>query len=582
MKRFNEYMPNMKKRISLQSLFSSPGFPRPEHWILLGIFILAILLRIHVDPNIPFHYDPGKNIVYARAALDWFPLIPQTNPYFNLGEYYEYQVLFPYLTAFLHNITGASLVQAATWIAIFSGAALTLTVYYFTIELFDNTTAALISAFLIAVSKIQLLQYMNYYPQILAMTLMPLSFLFLIRYIKSHEWKYVISVIILSSLIVLGSYLVALVYFTILLLSLAIWSFFDKRTVPTLILIPVSTILLLTFFWLPTVWRHGVQQIIETAVSIIFTTPGTFTNQPWTITTFLTLSYGAIIAIGAGIVAIFIIKKIQWDFRKVLLSAWLIVSFLLMASYLFKPILWVDRYFPFFDIAVVICAGGALYVIIKTINAIKTGPKYKGYLVLLVLIIPLFGAVHPGVAFGPWGYPSDFAMLGYMEQNLPPDSLVVAPPGIQGFWVSALSGARILGGESSQMLGEHYLGYQDSDIIINSEDIEQKMEYIRKFGVEYIFIPIHRDFSIIWNPHLEPEGIMLFQNETYFELEKTYHDSFGNTLLIKVREPVQPQYHVVTVNWVVTAIGYLISLVSLIGLIFLQRFMNSGKERGDT
>jgi hypothetical protein len=571
-------MPNMKKKGTPHALFSSSRFPRPEHWILLGIFILAILLRIHVDPNIPFHYDPGKNIVYARAVLDWFPLVPQTNPYFNLGEYYEYQVLFPYLTAFLHEITGASLVQAATGLAIFSGAALTLTVYYFTVELFDNTTAALISAFLIAVSKIQLLQYMNYYPQILAMTLMPLSFLFLIRYIKSHEWKYVISVVVLSSLIVLGSYLVALVYFAILLISLAIWSFFDKRTLSTLILIPVSTTLLLTFFWLPIVWRHGIQQVIETAVYVIFSTRGAFTNQPWTLTTFLTISYGSVIAIAVVICGFLIVKKIQWDFRKVLLSVWLIVSFLLMASYLFKPILWVDRYFPFFDIAVIICAGGALYIIIKTINAIKTGPKYKGYLVLLVLIIPLWGGIYPGVVFGPWGYPSDFAMLNYMEQDLPPDSLVVAPPGIQGFWVSALSGDRILGGESSQMLGLIYLGDHDSDIIINSADIEQKMRYIRKFGVEYIYLPIHEDFSIVWNPDLEPEGIMLFQNQTYFETQKAYRDSFGNTVLVKVRDPVQPQYHVLTVNWMVTAIGYLISLASLIGLISIRRFMSSGTQ----
>ena len=565
-------MAGVNRTSSHQKSHPYSRFLKIEYGVLLGIFLLAIALRIHIDPTIPFHYDPGKNIVYARAALEWFPLFPQTNPFFNLGEYYEYQVLFPYLLAFLYKISGLPLVQIAKWVAIFSGAALTLTVYFFTVEAFDNTLAALISAFLIAVSEIQLFQYMNYYPQILATTLMPLAFLFLIRYIKTHEWKYLTSVVILSAFIVLSSYLVALVYFTILLLSLIIWSFFERKTLKPLILIPCSTILLLTFFWLPMVWRWGVQCIIGKAGTRILGTPDIFTNQPWTITTFLTYSHGAVIAIVAVICVLLIMKKIQWDFRKVLISVWIGISFLFLASYLFKPILWVDRYFALLDIAVIICAGGALYIIIKFINNFKTGPNYKGYLVLLVLLIPLSGAVHFGYTFGIWGYPSDFAMLEYMEENLPPDSLVVAPPGIQGYWVSALSGARILGGDTSQMCNYTYLGDRDSSLIINSPDVEQKMELIHQFGVNYIYLPLHEDLPAVWNPDLDPEGIHAFNNDTYFEGVNMFSDDWGSTILLKVRGELQPQYHHLEINWTVTTIGYIISLFSLVGLILIPFF----------
>ena len=81
-----------------------------EYLILLMIFLLSIFIRALTDPNMPYHFDPGKNIAYARAALQWSPLFPQYNPYFNLGEYYEYQVLFPYIVALIHKMSGASLI----------------------------------------------------------------------------------------------------------------------------------------------------------------------------------------------------------------------------------------------------------------------------------------------------------------------------------------------------------------------------------------------------------------------------------------------------------------------------------------
>jgi len=558
------------------------AIPHIELYLVVMIFILAVVIRVYADPSIPYHYDPGKNIVYARAALEWFPLIPQYNPYFNLGEYYEYQILFPYLVAFFHKISAVSLVTITTWLAVISGAALSITVYYLTDEISKSKPAALFSAFLIAVSEIQILQYVNYYPQILAMTLMPLALLFLIRYVKSQEFMYFILTAILSSLIILSSYLVGLVYSVIVVISLAIWCYFDRKAIKILIFVSVITALLLTFFWLPIVWRHGVSQFIGAALSIIFDTTGTFTNQPWTLTSFLSYSMVALIAILAGIGAIIVLKRLKWqnfrwDFPKILLAVWLLVSFGLMASYLIRPILWVDRFSPFFDIALLICAGIALSLLIDAINAVKAGPKYKGYLLLILLLIPLLNAVNPGVVFGKWGYPSDFATLNYMEQNLPPDVLVVAPPSIDGFWVSALSGVRILGGETSQLMGREYSGDMDSYMIINSPDTEEKMALIRKYGVNYIFLPVHEDVPAVWNPEIDQGGIDGFSNDTYFIVEQYYRDYYGYTALIKVREELPPQYHEEHINGTVTAVGYVVSLAVLGGLFYCHWLKKTGK-----
>jgi len=538
---------------------------KKEHLILLAIFIFAIFIRINADPNIPFHYDPGKNIVYARAAADSFPLVPQFNPYFNLGEYYEYQVLFPYLVAFIYKITSASLVGITTWLAVVSGAALCLTVYLLSLEIFNNKVAALVSAFLIAVSKIQLLGYMNYYPQILAMTIMPLAGVFLIRYIKSEKFQYLFLVAILSSLIVLASYIAAFVYLLIVLVSLALWSIREKKTIKSCILLPLMTGILLTFFWLPVVWRYGILDFFGTAISIIDTaTPSAFTNQSWTLTGIITYSSGTVIAIVLGVIALFYVKKFAWDFKKVLLAVWLGLSFILMESYLFKPILWVDRYFQFFDIALLLVAGFIIAFLIDKLNTTKKiDGRFKGYFLLLILIIPLYGAVHFDTTFGKWGYPSDIAMANYM-QGLPHGSLVVTPPGVQSFWFSAISGVHVLGGESPQMLNVGYQGNGDSDTIINSPDINRKMELIRKYGVNYIVIPYHDSPYLMWNPVIDKTGIDVFNNPAYFDVVTFYKDDYGSTVLLKVHEDLSPTYNIPESNGSVTFAGYLISMLGLV------------------
>lgn len=543
---------------------------KKEHLILLAIFIFAIFIRMTIDPNMPFHYDPGKNIVYARAAVQSFPLVPQSNPYFNLGEYYEYQVLFPYLVAFIYKISSVSLVLITGGLAVVSGAALCLTVYVLSLELFNNKTAALVSAFLIAVSNIQLLGYVNYYPQILAMTFMPLACVFLIRFIQSEKFSDLVLVAILSSLIVLASYIAAFVYFLVILVSLALWSIREKKTIKSFILVPLMTGILLTFFWLPIVWRHGLSEFFTTAINDIITpAASSFTNQSWSLTTVITFSSGTVIAIVLGIFALFFIKKFQWDFKKVLLAVWLGLSFILMESYLIKPILWVDRYYQFFDIALLLLAGVIIAFLIDKLNTNKKiGGKFRGYFILLLLIVPLYGAVHFPYEFERWGYPSDIAMANYM-QGLPPGSLVVAPSGIQSFWFSAISGVHVLGGESPQMLDIGYQGNGDSDTIINSEDINQKMELIRKYGVNYIVIPSHESQYMMWNPSIDPKGIDVFNNSADFDVVKIFNDDYGSTVLLKVHEDLSPRYTIMESDMIVTIAGYLISILSFFGFVFI-------------
>ena len=326
---------------------------------------------------------------------------------------------------------------------------------------------------------------------------------------------------------------------------------------------------LLTFFWLPIVWRHGWMKLMRTAFDLILNEQAAFTNQPWDLLNFLTFSNVTVTAIITGIIVlVFIRKKFYWDFQRLMLVVWIVVALVLMQSYLFKPIMWVDRYYQFFDIALILCAGVFLSLLIDRANNIKKVKfKYKGFL-LLLLIYPLYNAVDVDYTFGRWGYQSDIRMLEYM-QYLPPGSLVAAPSGVNGLWVPALSGVNILGGWPSQLVEHRYLGDDDSDLIINSPDVNKKMELIRKYGVNYIFIPIHSRINMVWNPSLDKEGIEGFNNQTYFEIRRVITDTYGSTALVKVKEKLQPKYNIEKIDWSVTIAGYFISFFSLLIFVYL-------------
>jgi len=322
--------------------------------ILITIFIVAILARVFNDPTSPFHYDPGKNIVYARAVIDTFPLFPQYNSYFNLGEYYEYQVLFPYMVALLHKITGLSLVYLTSTSIIIIGSLLPITVFLLSKEIFDNVGVALISAGLVTVSKIQLFSYMNYYPQILALTILPLSFISIIRYTKTSKKKYIIYASILSVTIILSSYLAGMVYLSILILSLIAYSITkrDLKYICALISIMVGTAALIAFYVLPIVNRYGVKTFIVGIINTIFTqkdVPFTNTNFGIVPTTFITII--ALIICISSIIYLFnkifeleiskpteiVLGNIKYE--HILLFTWALISLVLVESYRFRPIL---------------------------------------------------------------------------------------------------------------------------------------------------------------------------------------------------------------------------------------------------
>jgi hypothetical protein len=147
----------------------------------------------------------------------------------------------------------------------------------------------------------------------------------------------------------------------------------------------------------------------------------------------------------------------------------------------------------------------------------------------------------------------------------------VAPPSIQSFWFSAIPGVYVLGGESSQMLDAGYRGDGDSDSIINSPDINRKMELIRKNGVNYIVIPYHESRYLMWNPAIEKNGIDAFNNPAYFEVVKFFNDDYGSTVLLKVREDLSPKYHVQEINGSVTIAGYLVSILSFFGFVVISK-----------
>jgi Ca2+/Na+ antiporter len=284
---------------------------------------------------------------------------------------------------------------------------------------------------------------------------------------------------------------------------------------------------------------------------------------------YLSTSGIAFVTIILGLIAFFVIRQIKWDFEKLLLGVWLTVAFLLMESYLFRPVIWVDRYAQFLDIAVLLLAGCLFSLFVAKLNTLeKLKSPYAGYLLLFLLLLPLYGAIHVDTLYGKWGYPSDIAALDYMK-GLPAGSLVVAPRSVQSFWVSALSGVNVLGGESSQMVGDHYFGDNDSTIIINSPNVSRKMDLIRKYGVNYIFIPNHVPVYMMWNAELNKTGTDAFNNPEYFEVEKYFTDNYGSTALIKVRENLTPRYNVQKTDWGVTVIGYLISGITLIGCVYL-------------
>lgn len=566
--------------------------------ILVTIFIVAILVRVYNDPGVPFHYDPGKNIVYVRAILDTFPLFPQYNSYFNLGEYYEYQVLFPYTVALLHKITGLPLIDLTSWSIIIIGSLLPITVFLLSKEIFNNVPAALISAGLIAIDKIQLFSYMNYYPQIMALTILPLSFLYIIKYVRTPNKKYMIYVSILSAAIILASYLAGMVYLSILTLSLIIYSIMRKepKYIYTLVYIIVGIVALVAFYVLPIINRYGIKTFIIGIINTIFTQKDVpFTNAPIDIIVPLVFKFIIITILVICIsLAIYLFSKIsklempkfagitfdKIKYEYILLFVWTSISLILVESYRFRPILWVDRYIEFLDIAITIIAGYSIYFILSKIKSNKSlSTNYKliwALVLVLIFAYPTYDVILHRYGFGYWNTPSDLESLNWVQNNIPSDALFATPSGITSFWISALGGVHVLGGESSQMLGEKFDGNSYSDIIINSPNVTEKMDIIRKFGVKYIYVTVRSPVNrLLWRNDYNFEGLKAFEDQRYFEFIHKKEDRISGVYVIKVKENLSPKYNVPKIDKGVTVLGYMISLIALIIMIRLITVKNA-------
>jgi hypothetical protein len=75
----------------------------------------------------------------------------------------------------------------------------------------------------------------------------------------------------------------------------------------------------------------------------------------------------------------------------------------------------------------------------------------------------------------------------------------------------------------------------------------------------------------MWNPAIEKSGIDVFNNPAYFEVIKYSTDEYGSTVLLKVRENLTPNYNVEVINWNITIVGYLISIFSFFGFLYMTR-----------
>jgi hypothetical protein len=120
------------------------------------------------------------------------------------------------------------------------------------------------------------------------------------------------------------------------------------------------------------------------------------------------------------------------------------------------------------------------------------------------------------------------------------------------------------------MLGEKFDGNSYSDAIINSPNITEKMNLIRKFGVQYIYVTARSSSRfLLWKNEYNIEGLKAFDNPTYFDFVYKKEDSISGVYIIKVKENLSPKYSIPKIDRSMTILGYGISLVALIIMIRL-------------
>jgi hypothetical protein len=427
----------------------------------------------------------------------------------------------------------------------------------------------------------------------LALTILPLSFVAIIRYTRTSNKKYIIYASILSAAIILSSYLVGMVYISILTLSLVIYSTMKKelKYIYVLISIIAGTVTLTAFYVLPIINRYGIKTFVIGIINTIFTQKDVpFTNAPIDILIPVAFKFIFIIILiicvslviyllGRGskletskLVNNVYVKEIKYE--HILLFIWALMSLVLVESYRFRPILWVDRYIELLDIVITIIAGYSIYFILDKMKSNKyLSPNYKLIQILVLMLIfiyPTYDIIQHQYGFGYWNTPSDLESLNWVQNNIPSDVLFATPSGITSFWISALGGVHVLGGESSQMLGGKFDGNGYSDTIINSPNVTEKMDLIRKFGVQFVYITVRQPInSLLWKNEYNIDGLKVFEDSRYFELVHKKEDKISGAYVFKVKEFLSPKYNIPKIDMGVTILGYGISLVALITMISL-------------
>ena len=169
--------------------------------LLLAIFFLGLGIRLYYiyPTNIVLGYDQIAQLISAKKIVDFHDIIIMGAATSGL-EGLRHGALFDYFTAIPYFLGGGNPMFIAYWYSFFN----TLTVFVvfaFTYFLFRNSSAALISAFMAAVSY-QMVQIAGWISNTtVTLFLLPVFFLSLWFYYKKEEWTLILSFALLGLMI---------------------------------------------------------------------------------------------------------------------------------------------------------------------------------------------------------------------------------------------------------------------------------------------------------------------------------------------------------------------------------------------
>jgi len=544
--------------------------------LLVTAFLAALTVRLLIDPHMPYHYDVGKNMVYSLAAADAFPLLPQWNPYFNLGEYYEYQVGFPYLVGALHAVTGVSVVTLGQVVILLAGSALTFTMYLLVQELTGRRDAAVIAAFMVAASGMQVYTYINYYPQILATAIFPLALLYLVRYYRDGDITHLLLSGVVCAAVTLTSYIAGMVLVLLIVLAVVVQGL-RERSARSWLPLPVTLAMVALVgapHWLPILGRYGMDMIQTYLVSSMLGHSFEFFH---TYGADLTVEFAFLVStavIAIIVLAFFIIQTFhrppgketkrngnKLGFPSILTACMVVLPLLLFASIWVHPLLFPGRYLPFMDLGIIVVAATVMALGVEKASR-RWGRKTFSLLLLLGLlfIFPFATGWH----FASVDIPLNLQSYPEVEELVPEGALVAAPGGVQSAWLSAETGVLMLGGESAKLMGAHFQGWAASDTIMDNTTVEGKMDVIRQYGVNYVYVPLNYYYPGRLVHSFTMEALEPFDNETCFEVAYFAEDPVdGYVFLFRVREDLTPQYHQPEYDVPLTAASYGLALTTM-------------------